>query len=264
MRPAVPRSRLAVARRITPGTPRAEGPEGSLDCLLLAPAPDWVAVDLATGALVRSGLTSGPVPELLESGGPLRCLRLALAPAGGAWDPSRPEAVGVAAAEETASPPRRSVRRLLALLAEDGARSMGSGSGPGAGGPGLLGGIGPSLPFVELSGDRPSVTVLDPDAGKVRIVHRSDSELVAHFRLAASPHALPLARGAARWVTGGEVPTVSGRSVAGYRGRRRSREDVAALGPGLETAVHVLLVVGLDRPAGGQVRKLVLGVVPTQ
>lgn len=267
MAPTVPRTRLPhVTRHVTAGTVRANDTDATLDCLLLAPAPEWVAVDVATGALVRNGLNGETTPAALGQAGPLACVSLAVAPMSDAWDPSRPDAVELAGAEERTAPSRRSVKRLLASVAQAGTSGAAQGIGATSSlrGNGLLGRMGPSLPFVEMAGDRPSVTVLAPDAGKVRIDQRGESELVAHFRMSSAPHALPLAEGASRWVVSGAVPTISGRSVGRRRGRRRAGGDVATRGPGLETTVPVLLVVGLDRPRRGQVRKVVLGLVPAQ
>jgi hypothetical protein len=214
--------------------------------MLLAPAPDWVAVDMATGALLRSRLVEAEPPGLLTTGAPLAPVSIDLAPVAEAWDPSRPEAVAVADVREIRSPSRRSQHRLLTEIA-----------GPYGGG-GLLGGVGPSLPFVELRGDRPSVCVVAPAGGRVRVV--GDEPMVAHFRTGQQSHTLPLAEGASRWLKAGEIPTASSHVAASHRGRRLRGGE--RLGPGLEPTISVLLVVGLGEPVMGQVRKLVLGVVP--
>ncbi len=195
---------------------------------------------------MRSHIGAAEDAELLAAGAPLSAVALDLVPVAEAWDPSRPEAVRVAQVSQIPSPSRRSQHRLLTEIA-----------GP-YGGTGLLGGVGPSLPFVELRGDRPSVTVLAPSGGRVRF--GGDDQMAAHFRIGQQAHALPLAEGATRWLRAGEIPTASSQLAAGHRGRRLRRSQM--LGPGLEPTIPVLLVVGLGEPVAGQVRKLVLGVVP--
>jgi hypothetical protein len=236
---------VRVTRRVSPGTLRSSR-DGSLACLLLAPSPDWVAVDVETGALLR-GMLGDPRSHPLLVEPPLTAVSLALVASAGAWDPSRPEAVAVLTVEEGASPTRRATRRLLQGITRAETPN------------GLLGGVGPSLPFVELRGDRPSVAVVSPAGGRARFTGSDD--LTAHFLVGSVPQALPVSPGAAQWLRSGEVPTASSGAAARRRASRWARRPWQ-LGPGLEPTSPVLLVVGLGEPAGGQVRKLVLGVVP--
>ncbi len=46
--------RVPAARQFKPGTVRSKDPGTKLRCLVLAPGPDWVAVDLDSGALLRA------------------------------------------------------------------------------------------------------------------------------------------------------------------------------------------------------------------
>ena len=236
-----------VARGLVPGRKRLDEPDATLHCVLLAPAPDWVAMDLATGALVRGTPDfEAEVPALLAE--PLAPVALTLAPLSDPWDPSRPEAVELAGAVEGSRPSRRSLRRLLAALA----RRDDEG--------GLLGSLGPSVSFVDLEARRPSVVVLAPTGGRVRLVGENPG--VAHFLLGDHAHALPLAAGAAAWLKQGHVPTAAGRTAKRGRAAHARALRTAVVGPGIEPTVPVYLVAGFDRPAGGQVRKVVLGVLP--
>lgn len=203
------------------------------ECVVVAPAPDWVALEIATGALLRAGLageSDGPVAgaDVLAGAGPLEAVALTLGPPMGSWDPARPEAVTLEAVEPSRGPSRRAVRRLATRAA-----AM-------AGEGGLLGSVGPSLAYADLTGSRPSVVLLCPSGG-VRIDPRGPgAHGAARFRLGSREHTLPLAEGAGEWLR--EV------ELAGGARRRRGRS--------------VLLAVGLGPPERGQVRKVVLGVVP--
>ncbi|MHB8246583.1 MAG: hypothetical protein ACYDGN_14785 [Acidimicrobiales bacterium] len=239
----------AVVRHLVSGAVRADETGGVLDCVLLAPPPDWVAIDLASGALVRSSLSGEPV-ELAGAATPLAPVRLRLAAATEPWDPSRPEGIEVSEAAEGLAPSRRSVHRLLdEVSTSDGAAS-------------LLGTVASSLSFVDLEGNRPSVTVLAPSRGQVRLT--TDEPLMAYFALGEREHSLPVAPAAHDWVRSGEIPSETSRSGHHSRSRRRSPSRSRLRGSDLEPSVPVLLVVGLARPAGGQVRKVVLGLVPAR
>jgi hypothetical protein len=230
---------------VVPGTLRLDEPGGSLDCLLLAPAPDWVAIDIATGALVRSSIATDDTFAAL-SGSPLSHVALRVAPMQAPWDPSRPDAIIVSDVAEAAALSRRSARRLVARVARSGDDG------------GLLGSVGPSLAFADLEGTRPSIAVVSPVGGRVRLT--GEDSLTAHFNLGERAYSMRVAPGAARWLRTGQVPTSSDRPAR--RGGRTRRDGARPHGPGAEMAVPVLLVVGLDRPHQGQVRKTVLGLVP--
>lgn len=228
---------LHAARRVVAGTERSHEPGTTLDCLLCAPGADWVAIDIKTGALVRSAQGAGETPGVLD-GEPGSAVCLHLAPSEEPWDPSRPEAVALSDATRGRAPTTRARRRLLSAAA----RSDDAG--------GVLGSIGQSLPFVELTGTRPSVVLVRPSAGRVRLV--GDDETAAHFLLGERLYSFPLGEGALSWIRSGALSTVSG---TGRRGAEKR-------GPGIEPTDPVVVVVGFDRPSRGQVRKIVLGMVP--
>jgi len=156
--------RVEVAIRRRP----ANLPGDVLRCLLLARGPEWVVVDVATGALVRSRASGWPVvatdSSLVShqhlgadrdgsySGPELDVVEIELADDDEPSDPARPEAVMVRRAPERVGiPRRRAVRRILhELLPADPKRP-------------LLGSLGPSISYVDLDGSRPSVAVVAPD-----------------------------------------------------------------------------------------------------
>ncbi len=59
--------RLPGARHRRPGAARANRPGEVLRCLLLARGPEWVAVDVATGAVVRSRASGWPLVPIDSS-----------------------------------------------------------------------------------------------------------------------------------------------------------------------------------------------------
>lgn len=234
-----------VARKLEPGRTRASSPGAVLSCLLLAPPPDWVAVDMATGTLLRSGLSDeGSLSAL--AGDPLQPFSLVLAEPHEPWDPSRPDSVEVAAASERRAPSRRVVRKLLEAVVcrQDGG--------------GLLGSVGPSISYLDIDGGRPSVNLLDPGRKGVRIFSDGEGGVSARFRFGERTYLLPVVPGAAQWLTDGRVPVTTTLS----RGARRSAHRPAVTG--VEPTGPVYLVVGFARPLGGQVRKVVLGLVPSR
>ena len=235
------------ARHFVPGALPLDEPGGSLSCLLLAPAPDWVAIDLYSGALVRGALDADSAPDALF-GGPLAPVALQLGPVSDPWDPSRPEAVAIVGATDGSAPRARGTRRLLAQVSTPGDER------------GVLGTLGPSLAFSDLEGSRPSVVLLSPAAGRVRLI--GDASLTAHFVIGERSHSLPAAPGVAAWLRDGHVPNATTRARGRKRGRSMKSAAGRPLGPGIEPAIPVLLVVGLDRPMRGQVRKVLLGLVP--
>ncbi|MGH9299254.1 MAG: hypothetical protein ACRDZT_05005, partial [Acidimicrobiales bacterium] len=142
------------ARHFAPGTLRAHGEGSVLKCLLLAPPPEWVALDVQSGALLRPSRGGSATPELFEGARPLDAFELTLAADDGPLDPARPEAVTVAAATQVVGARPRTVQRLLdhlVLPITDGR---------------LLWTIGPSVSYAELTGDRPSVCLVSPRGGR--------------------------------------------------------------------------------------------------
>ncbi|MHB1987448.1 MAG: hypothetical protein ACYCSF_05630 [Acidimicrobiales bacterium] len=236
------------ARHLVPGALRLDEPGVSVSCLLLAPAPDWVALDLASGALLRSSLSSETAPDVLGAG-PLSSVTLRIADVADPFDPSRPEAVALSSASEAQAPRKRAVRRLLVQVTRS------------SDGKGLLGSVGPSLAYADLEGTRPSVAVLSPARGRVHFA--GEDPLTAYFELRDVGHALPVAEGATRWLRSGQIPTSTG--GAGRRAHAAGKSRARGLGspaPGFEASSPVLVAVGLDRPQRGQVRKVILGIVP--
>ena len=224
----------------------AAGPGSHLTCLLLAPAPDWVVLDLASGALLRAPLDEREAPELF-SAEPFSAFSVVVGDEVAPADPSRPEAVSLAEVTDSPAPRRRSLRALLDQVVL-----------PPSDQP-LLGSVGPSVAYGDLEGDRPSVSLLAPDRG--RVVFAGGDELVGHFRLGSATHALPVALGLVNWLQQGQLPTATGTATKRGGGTRGSKR-VGPLGPATEPSIPVRAVVGFDRPRGGQVRKVLLGVVP--
>jgi hypothetical protein len=216
---------------------------------LLARGPEWVVVDVATGALVRSRASGWPVVATDSSlvagasldrdrgkphtGPELDVVEIELADDDEPSDPARPEAVMVRRApERVGAPRRRSVRRILHdLLPTDPKRP-------------LLGSLGPSISYVDLDGSRPSVAVVAPDRPPAFA-----SDVVGtwcQFSLGGRKHRLPV---------------VDERLV---EAKDRAR-DGALTGDAVVAAIGGApryLVVALGAPHRGQAPKLVLGVLP--
>ena len=162
-------TKIPSARHRRPGAARANRPGQVLRCVLLARGPEWVAVDVATGAVVRSRASGWPlVPSDSRlarsvahhrangagsrSGPELEVVQIELVEDDEPMDPARPEAVMVHDAPELiGTPRRRAVRRIFReLLPVDSRRP-------------LLGSLGPSISYEDLDGTRPSVAVVAPD-----------------------------------------------------------------------------------------------------
>ena len=126
-----------------------------LACLVLAPGPDWVAADLASGALLRArAADAGPQESEtpLRIGRTLSAVEMTIGQNDELRDPGRPEAVAFAAPPvRLQAPRRRSVHRLLGhLLTRDAGRP-------------LLGTLASSVSYTDLDGTRPSVVLVMPD-----------------------------------------------------------------------------------------------------
>ncbi len=209
-----------------------------LRCLVLVPGPDWVAVDLESGALLRA--PAGPTPALgddlpgtaddaaeappEEAGGPpwprhaLGTVQLTLGPDLQPVDPARPEAVVLARPPvELGEMRRRATRQLLQRLVTKASDRP------------LLGTLGPSISYGDLDGTRPSVVIVAPEARPRFGVGPSGPW--CQFSLGGRRHTMPCAEHAA--------------------------PDATATGHGAR-----LLVVALGPPYRGQVPKVVLGTLP--
>ena len=241
--------RLPSHRHRRPGAVRANRPGDVLRCLLLARGPEWVVVDVATGALVRSrasgwpvvttdsslvaGTTLGAGRGRADTGPELDVVEIELASDDEPTDPARPEAVMVRRApERVGTAKRRAVRRVLnELLPGDPKRP-------------LLGSLGPSISYLDLDGSRPSVAVVAPDRTPTFAADLAGTW--CHFNLGGRKH---------------RFPVVDERLLAAKDRARDgglSADDVVAAIGGTPR----YLVVALGAPHRGQSPKLVLGVLP--
>ena len=143
--------------------------------LVLAPQPDGcVGIDLESGAFVRAIYAP-------DDGEPLEAFDVTSAPIGAPVDPPdtvRPEAVPLARAPERIGSirPRRAERYLQALRHPP--------HGP------LLGFAGVSVPYWTLTGDRPSLAIVDPSDGPLVLVGPGGYE--CRFGWRGTVHQLPL------------------------------------------------------------------------
>ena len=239
--------RLPSHRHRRPGTTRANRPGDVLRCLLLARGPEWVLVDIASGALMRSRASGWPVVAMDSSlvapldagharplGGPeLDVVDIQLADDDEPPDPARPEAVMVLQAPERVGiPRRRAVRRILhGLLPSDPKRP-------------LLGSLGPSISYVDLDGSRPSVMVVAPDRPPA-----FSSDLAGtwcQFSLGGRKHRLP--------VVDERLIDTKDRAPGGVLTNEAVEKAIGGS--------PRYLVVALGAPHRGQAPKLVLGVLP--
>lgn len=242
--------RLPPRRRRRPGAVRADQPGDVLRCVLLARGPEWVAVDVATGALVRSRASGWP-PAEADSGpdaraseddepaGPryaaqaLDLVDIELADDDEPPDPSRPEAVMVRRSPtRVGAPRRRSVRRLVQDLLPANAKRP------------LLGSLGPSISYEDLDGSRPSVAVIAPDRAPIFTFDAKGTW--CQFSLGGRRHHLPV---------------VDERLLDAGTRARGGALDLGAVTRAVG-GVPKYLIVGLGAPRRGQAPKLVLGVLP--
>ncbi len=176
------------------------------DLLVLAGGPrGCAAVDLATGALVHAHW-----PDTAAVRRPFSLVRGRLADEQVEVDPIRPETVALAAAPQPVGrmPARRAERWLRPLLHPP--------SEP------LLSFAGSATPYWTLSGDRPSVALVSPDAAPIVVGDR------CRFRWRGAVHTLPI------------LPTAA--LSAPTRPRR--------------------LLVSLSAPVAGHCYKVVAGLLP--
>ncbi len=212
---------------------RAAEPGQSLTCLVLVPGPDWVALDTATGALVRASL---PPTEPVRLGRQLSAVGLRIAAPSVPEDGSRPEAIQIDGEPlPLAQPRRRAVKHVLARLAVRGTDRP------------LLGTLGPSIAFGDLDGTRPSVVLVAPDS-RPRFGNGPEGPW-CHFNLGGRRHSISYV-GEPLWQANGELS----QPVKGGRGDRKKA--------GAVVASVKYLVVALGTPSRGQVPKVVLGALP--
>jgi hypothetical protein len=234
--------KLPPSRQRRPGAVRAHRPGEVIRCLLLAEAPDeWVGVDVATGALVRSRTAvpwasaaheepGAPPPEQLRA---LDLVDFELAHDAEPMDPARPEAVAIAGPpKRVGASRRRPTRRMLRGLVPTGPTRP------------LLGTLGPSVAYEDLDGSRPSVVLVAPDQQPKFV---SDGATTwCQFSHGGRRHRLAVVDGRIR------AP------ASGSRLGLFADEAVSAAIGGLPR----YLVVALGSPVHGQSPKLVLGVLP--
>ncbi len=241
--------RVPSRRHRRPGAVRANRPGDVLRCLLLARGPEWVVVDISSGALVRSRASGWPVVATdsgLFAGAPLHrgrrgphegpeldVVEIELADDDEPPDPARPEAVMVHHAPElVGTPRRRATRRVLHELLPANPKRP------------LLGSLGPSISYVDLDGSRPSVAVVAPDRMPAFACDMAGTW--CQFSLGGRKHRLPV---------------VDERLI---EAKDRAR-DGALTGDAVVEAIGGApryLVVALGAPHRGQAPKLVLGVLP--
>ena len=171
--------------------PRRSGEDGvELTLMVLSvSALGLAAVDLASGAVVRTGAGLLAGLELR----PYDVISARLAAADEPLDPTQPEAVALAGPPTPLHRlnPRRADRWLRPLLHPEWAH--------------LLGFAGPSVPFWELDGSRPSVALV---ASQAKVGRGDDGLLHCRFLWRTLVHDLPVA--AAR---GALVPNQASRVV---------------------------------------------------
>lgn len=255
--------RLPSKRSRRPGAVRAHRPGDVLHCLVLSRGPEeWVAVDVATGALVRThpnaAVAIGPVGgRRAFAAGPDGDERVAddgADPAGAGAeraarelevveielsedleppDPARPEVVALARPPLVlGTPRRRAMRRLLRELLPGDARRP------------LLGSLGPSIAYGDLDGTRPSVAVVTPD--RIPMFATDSRGSWCQFALAGRKLRLTV-------LDERVIAATSGR-----RGELLGSDSVSAAIGGTPR----YLVVGLGTPHLGQAPILVLSVLP--
>ena len=208
-----------------------------------------MAVEVSTGALVRSRASGWPVAAMDSSlglgasadggaekprtGPELDVVEIELAEDDEPSDPARPEAVMVRhAPERVGTPRRRAARRILdELLPVDSKRP-------------LLGSLGPSISYEDLDGSRPSVAVVAPDRAPVFACDAVGTW--CQFSLGGRKHRLP--------VVDERVLEADSRTRGGTLA-----SDVVEKAIG---GAPRYLVVALGAPRRGQAPKLVLGGLP--
>lgn len=226
--------RLRIPRQIRTGALAASSPGARLRCAVLASTGrEWVAADLASGALLRNR-AGGPVASPAAHR-PLQVADVVVGATTEAPDPARPEAVELAeAGPALGTLSRRRARRLLRRLAA-----------PERAGVPLLGRWGPSVALEELDGTVPSVVLVGLAAGAVELAVGPDGEVACWLRWSGVRQSLPLADPAA----------VAALTDSGGRLRARAVEEVLGFSPGYA-------VVALAEVRAGYVPKVVLSLLP--
>ena len=267
------RVRIPGGRTRRPGAVRAHRAGDVLHCLVLARGPEeWVAVDVTTGALVRThpdALPIGAAPAAaartarlpVDEGPPgaassdvggeaephlddgeirperlareLELVEVVLAEDAEPPDPARPEAVTLASPPVVLGAPRRRVvRKVLRSLVGGDPKRP------------LLGTLGPSIAYEDLDGTRPSIAVVVPD--RLPMFATDSRGSWCQFTLGGRKHRLTV-------IDERVVAATSGR-----RGELLGTDSVTAAIGGQPR----FLVIGLGTPYLGQAPKLVVSVLP--
>lgn len=237
--------RIVAVRRVRAGEVRPDRPGDAFRCVILSPGPaEWAAVDIASGAMLRARPGRYPAARSasddarrerarLNAASVLDVYEVALADDTEPPDPARPEAVALSAEPAKIGKLRpRQARRLLASLA---ARAT---TRP------LLGGIGPSIAYIDIDEAAPSIGVLAPERCPKLIVSRS--ALSCAFTIGGVNERLPLSDD--------------------FEGLRRKLADDTVLERAGLTALLGFepryLVAALAPPERGHARKKVIAMLP--
>ncbi|MCU1495621.1 MAG: hypothetical protein JWO62_3385 [Acidimicrobiaceae bacterium] len=228
--------RLRPPRKIRPGASGERRPGSRISCAVLSAGPEeWVAVDLDSGAFVRTR----PASEgTLVPKGEWAMFDVAVVELGiddEPPDPSRPEAVAISSAPERAGRlSRRAARRMLhRLVAPEQTRLP------------ILGTRGPSIAYVDLDVASPSLVLITTSPKSLRCYVRETGDVSCSFEWAGTTQALPLLDEQAREL----VLESSPRPV-----------EPAALASAVG-GVPGYLLVGLAAVRGGHAPKAVLSIL---
>ncbi len=243
-------------RRILTGKMRPDRPGAELTCAVLcALSLEWVGVDLASGALVRSGVGAAGAFALLDRECPdgeadardeafpsarldlFDVVQITVGEAAEPADPARPEALILARPPQLAGRLRpRHARRLLNAL-----------DAPERDGSPLLGTWGPSIAYVDLDGTSPSAMLIE--------IGRQRPLSLQHDR-ARQPIAVTVWGGVTQ-----RLPLLDPRALGALEASAQGHLGGAALAAALGFRPGHLLVALLGAEQG-HVRKAVLAVLP--
>jgi len=206
---------------------------GTTRCLVLSCSPDdTVAVEFASGAIIRLRIEwgEGREPDFV----PFEVVDAELAPDLQRDDLAQPEAVSVEGVPgRVGELSRRRARRVLRQLVAPAEQH-------------LLGFPGPSAPYWEFRGMRPSVALVVPTRGPLLFRRRADDSVWVRFGWPRSDN----------W-----LPVEDRRAMAALWATRRDRLFGKDLASALGFRPH-FLVVALSKPVGGHCYKTVTAILP--
>lgn len=230
--------RLRAPRRIRPGASRERRTGERISCAVLAGGPEeWVAVDLASGALVRARPAPAGCAAVAGTWSPFDVAQLELAEDGDPPDPARPEAVAInGEPDHVGRLGPRSARLLLARLAAPEQRWLG-----------VLGTRGPSVAYVDLELSSSSLSLVTTSTKSLECFARADGTAVCAFTWSGTTQTLPLLDDRVRRLVLASAPphVVSADVLASAVGGK----------PGY-------LLVGLAAVRAGHAPKAVLSILP--